>query len=270
MTNQNPYSTPASDVELQENTAVSNELSGEIKTVPFFSAFGWLGDSLKIFGAHWVIWSVMVLIFLVLLGVISSIPFIGAIIQTPLTTLLTAGFIYGAWKVSGGDDLEIGDLFVGFKQRLGALTIVGIISLVLTFIYIVVSALITLGSVVPFESILAMASGDEEAMLAGFESFDASAIPLAIITFLGLGILYSALFVFVAPLLIQHKEVNVLQAMMMSFKGTFKNLHVLIVMYIVVMFVMMVGIICLIIGIIPAIAIILIMMYKAYQAIYVD
>jgi uncharacterized membrane protein len=66
-------------------------------------------------------------LFGVLLGAISAVPFVGSIASTLLTPVLAGGICVGCRALDRGGKLEIAHLFAGFGERLWPLVVVGIL-----------------------------------------------------------------------------------------------------------------------------------------------
>jgi uncharacterized membrane protein len=113
-------------------------------------------------------------------------------------------------RVDSGDELELADLFWGFRHRTGPLVMVGVISAVLMAGILVASMLLTGAGT----AVTQLAGGSAEAVvpvIVGLLVFFALVIPV-----------YMAMWF--APALVVFHESTASRAMMQSFRGCLRNL----------------------------------------------
>ena len=193
----------------------------------------WIADGFGLFKKAPGMWIALVIILFVILLVFAFIPLLGAIAMFLLMPVFMGGLILGCRKLQGGGELELVQLFEGFKVPqtanlvvLGALTIAG------WFIVMVpVIAIVGVGA------ILGVMRGDAAGAVAMGGSF-----LLAWLVAMALSIpIYMALWF--APALVVLRGLAPVAALKESFQGCLKNIVPFLIY----------GIVLLVLGIVAAI-----------------
>ena len=107
-------------------------MSAQLKAAPAFrvlppvAGLGWLrGASILLAGAR-LTWLLFFVCYIVILGLISTIPIIGTPLATVLKPVFTVGFLAAAWTQTRGQKPALADLFRGFQANLRALIPLGL------------------------------------------------------------------------------------------------------------------------------------------------
>ncbi len=98
----------------------------EYRVLPPVNGLAWLrGASLLLAGAR-LTWLVFFVVYVVILGLLTTIPFIGTPLATILKPVFTVGFLAAAWSQARGGKPAMSDLFRGFQSNLRALIPLGL------------------------------------------------------------------------------------------------------------------------------------------------
>lgn len=161
---ENPYSEPQSDVAAP---SLEGALSIEApRGRPIGHGWRWLSQAWQLFTPTWGIWILTLLLMLVIMFLIQIVPFIGPIAGSLLGPVFGAGVLSMAHKARGGEGIEVGDLFAGFRERTGPLVGLGAINLLVTFVVIGGMMALMVGSMgAGMENMAANGEPDMEAMM---------------------------------------------------------------------------------------------------------
>ena len=104
---------------------------GPIKVADVRAAhgFAWIAAGFRLFRQQPLVWTGLTLGWLVMTFGLIMIPFLGSIVASFLQPVFFASFAIAAKKQIGGERLEMGDLFNGFRSNVRALVNVGAIEL---------------------------------------------------------------------------------------------------------------------------------------------
>lgn len=91
----------------------------------------WISEGWDLFKLSPGMWIGLVLIWVLVMGALSAVPFIGSLASNLLSPVFTAGVCLGCLRMERGTGLQLEDLFSAFKtDRLGPLVLVGVFGLV--------------------------------------------------------------------------------------------------------------------------------------------
>ena len=155
-------------------------------------------------------WLLLGIVFGFIFFAISVVPVLGQIVATLLLPVFGGGMMRACRRVDSGEELELADLFWGFRHQTGPLVMVGVISAVLMAGILVASMLLTGAGA----AVTALAGGSAEAVvpvMVGLLVFFALVIPV-----------YMAMWF--APALVVFHESTAPRAMMQSFRGCLRNI----------------------------------------------
>ena len=219
---ENPYLPPSSRV--ADAIAPDGSYIEDGRTVPVGHSAAWIGSGWRIFRRQVGVWIILGIVFALILIALALVPILGQLGVTLLMPVFVAGMMVGCRKVEAGEDLELADLFAGFRRNTGALIMVGLIGLALTMAVLIPVMLVT-GMGAAFS---AMAGGAPEtaaaSMMIGLLVFFALAIPINMA-------------IWFAPALVMFQDQPASRAMLQSFKGCLKNM-VPFLLYGVILFVL--------------------------------
>ncbi len=206
----NPYATPKTTV---ADPAVSpgNFVPGG-RGVAAGRGWDWIVSGWELFRRQPGTWIGLVVLALIIFIVIGIIPFVGSLALALLGPVFGAGVVLGCRALEDGGRLEVGHLFAGFRDRMGALIAVGALNLAAQVAIMVVVGVIT-GA-----SMLTMMRGgqpDAAGMSAGMVLAGLIAAALMIPV---------AMAVWFAPALVVLNGRATVEAMKDSFSGCLKNI----------------------------------------------
>jgi len=192
-----------------------------IKKVNADAALGWLGEGWRLFKLNPGMWIALILVYLVIIVVLSFIPFLGALILALVTPALSTGLVHAARELDQGRDLAIEQLFAGLKepkQRTPLLTL-GAIYIGAGIVMLLVMFLLGGGALIG-----GMIAGGEAA--AGVAA--AGGASLMIVIALMLAVLIAMAFVYAGPL-VMFKSMPPVDSIKSSFNACVQNIVPLIV-----------------------------------------
>jgi uncharacterized membrane protein len=196
------------------NTASTASI--EPRSVDAGRGISWWSEGWALFMRNAGLWIVLALILLVIMIVLSLIPFLGSIAASLLTPVFMGGWMLAARKLEAGGTLVVGDLFTGFQDKLTPLLVLG--------------ALLLAGSVIIFFVVGALGIGAVMGVVAGSTQSSTGGVlaaigagMLALMAGLLLGVLLTMAFWF-APALVVFRNVAPVDALRASFLANLKNL----------------------------------------------
>ena len=202
----------------------------------------------------------MLLVYLVIMFILNLIPFVN-FIATLIGPVFTAGFIMAAHRAHTEEKIEFGDLFAGFRNKLGTLMFAGLLYLL---------ALLACGL---FAGLLAGLSGGALTELFSSGSFssglEASSVLLFVLVGIALGMPIFMMIWFAPALIILHDQ-SAVNALKLSFWGCLKNILPFLIYGIVALIVILISAIPLGIGLLFTLPAFFYSSYKAYRDIYID
>jgi uncharacterized membrane protein len=134
-----PATTPSADT---TTASAPPTLIEEGRRVDVGRGASWISEAWRLFKDAPGSWVACFLIFVVLIIVLAIIPLLGNIAGALLSPFLIAGMMIGCRELERNEELEVGHLFVGFKQNSGPLLVLGLLELALSLVVMLVAALI--------------------------------------------------------------------------------------------------------------------------------
>ncbi|HEY7657817.1 MAG TPA: BPSS1780 family membrane protein [Burkholderiales bacterium] len=184
----------------------------------------WIADGFALFKKAPGTWIAQVLILFVVLVVLAFIPLLGAVATFLVMPVFVGGLLLGCRTLQGGGELEVVQLFAGFKEKTGNLIVLGALAIGGWII-----VMLPVVAIVGAGALLGAMRGDA----AGAAALGGSVV-LAWLVALALSIpIYMALWF--APALVVLREMPPLEAIKASFLGCLKNILPFLVYSIVVM-----------------------------------
>jgi uncharacterized membrane protein len=173
----------------------------------------WLKQGWQLFTRNPGIWIAIAVILMVVVIVLSFIPFVGTLAVNFLMPVFAGGILLGCKSQSEGGDIAIDNLFAGFRQNTGNLIMVGVFYLVGVIVITVLVFLI--GGGAAFTGGLIGRGPGVGMALGGF--FLAMLVMLALLVPLAMAVWF-------APALVVFHGVAPLEAMKASFFACLKNI----------------------------------------------
>lgn len=198
---------------------------GQPRTVDAGRGVAWWAEGWALFTRNAGMWVVLGLILLVISIVLAVIPILGSLALALLFPVFWGGWMLAARKCEGGAALEAGDLFLGFKDKLSALVVIGALVLGGGIVIGIVVGVLGAGAV--FGMFMGGAQGSAGGAAAGFLTG-----LLVLVICLGIGFVFGMALWF-APALVVFRDVSPVDAMKLSFAASLKNIVPFIVWFVV-------------------------------------
>ncbi len=187
----------------------------EPKSVDAGRGVNWWTDGWALFMKNPGMWIVLGLVFLVICILLSFIPLLGSLATALLTPVFVASWMLACRKLEGGGTLEVGDLFLAFKDQLNPLLVLGALSLAATLAVLVVMWALGVGA------LMGMGMGAAHHSLGGVMAA-AGGMVVTLLVGLALFVPISMAFWF-APALVVFDGVAPMDAVKASFAACLKN-----------------------------------------------
>ena len=213
----NPFAPPKAAILAAETTDGTYIPDGQ--RVATSRGSEWFGEAWNLFKASPGTWVAIYVIFLVAWIVLAILP-AGSLLSSLCYPAVAAGIMMGCKSLEEGGELKVGHLFVGFKQNIGNLLLVGILYLVGSVVITIVAAIVGL-VVFPLVAAGVNFNNFDPTDWSSFMAF-APAVLLVLLVVLLLTLpLFMAMW-FAPPLVLFH-DVAPMAAMRSSFHGCLKN-----------------------------------------------
>lgn len=257
MAEQNPYQAPQARVADVVETRDGNFIP-EGRAVSAGRGWNWIAEGWDLFKQTPMIWILLFLLFVVIVIVLSFVPFLGQLALNLLYPVFTAGFLLGCKALHDGGALEVGHLFAGFKQNTGQLILVGLFYLI--GIVLIVGVVFVVGGGAVFSAASMGEAGQGLAL---------GAIVFAVLVAMALFIpLIMA--IWFAPALVLFHDIAALEAMKKSFFGCLKNILPFLVYGVLVMVLGIIALIPLGLGLLVLAPVIMATYYTSYRDVYIE
>jgi len=211
----NPYATPQSDLS-PSHTAEPGNMTGP-HSVPAGNSWQWITGGWGLFRRNPLAWIGAIVVWMILMVVVSVLPFVGSLTADLLAPVLVAGFLLGADEQRKGGHFEVSHLFAGFSNQTGGLVLVGLFYLIGTALIVGIVMLITGGTLFSMIGTLQSDNIDPQAMV----TLGGSML-LALLVGMALWIPLMMAYWF-APALVALGGVTPFIAMKLSFTACLKN-----------------------------------------------
>jgi uncharacterized membrane protein len=124
------------------------ESPGKPRTVDAGRGTAWWSESWALFMKNPTMWIIFGVIFMVGTMILGLIPFLGALVVAVLSIVIAGGWMLAARKLESGGTIEVGDLFLGFKDRqLNPLLVVGALAAGISLVIGLVMGVLGAGAV---------------------------------------------------------------------------------------------------------------------------
>jgi len=212
MTTSNPYAAPKAAV-ADETVVVDADFVPGGQSRPIGHGWRWITEAWELFKRQPGLWIGIVLLLLVIMIGTALIPFIGGLFMTLFGPVFAAGIVIGCKALDRGEELELGHLFAGFRERTGTLVGVGAIYLAAS---LVIMLLVGLSMGVGMSAMMGQAAPQEAATM-GLTMALAMLIVFALLLPMIMAIWFAA------PLVVFHEH-GAWDAMKGSFTGCLRNI----------------------------------------------
>jgi uncharacterized membrane protein len=126
--------------------STTTQSAGSPRTVDAGRGVNWWTDSWALFMKNPIMWVVLGLVLIVVMVALNLVPILGGLAVALLMPPLAGGWMLAARKVEGGAALEVGDLFLGFKDQVTPLLVLGALSLAASAVVFVLMAMFGFGA----------------------------------------------------------------------------------------------------------------------------
>lgn len=241
----NPYSPPGSAVADVKEPGLATAIAVPGRKVDAGRGVSWIGEGWTLFKAAPLLWIVALVILFGVQLLLGLVPILGTIVNYLIYPVFMLGVLVFAKRIAEGGQAEIGDLFTGFREKLGPLVAVGALYLLM----IGALLLIFLGILYPLVG--APPSADPEAfglwMGTVVSEGGLAQVLLAVLLASALGIPVAAAYWF-APGLVYYADLGAWAAMKESFRTCLRNWLPFLVYGVMMLLVMIGGAFLLLIG----------------------
>jgi hypothetical protein len=220
----------------------------------------WVRDAFKLFAKSPALWIALTVVMIIMWLMAGMVPLIGPLVIGVLSPVLIAGLMAGARKVEKGGELELADLFTGFRENLKPLAVVGAIALALQLL--IAGVMLLMGY-----KELPMPVAGRAPDLVELQNY-LSQIALPMLVGLALAMPLSMAFWFPPSLLIFNKKMNPIDAIKWSFYACIANIVPFLIYGLVIMGLMMLMPFTLFLGFIVLLPVLVISFYTAYKDIF--
>lgn len=216
MDGHNPYAPPTVAVDdVRGRTFDASRFNPEGRSVAAGQGWGWYKEAWQIFKVQPLkFWGAILLLFLAMV-VLSLVPFVNLVVSL-LMPAFVAGFGVCARSVQRTGRFDIGQIFDGFRTRLGTQVLAGLLYLVVLLVGLGI-LVVAFGASGLFAAFTGGANGSQAAT-AVFGSMGGAFFLAYFVVMIGI----ASTIVF-APYIIQETQLSAPQAMLASVKGSFKN-----------------------------------------------
>lgn len=205
----------------------------------------WIGEGWALFKAAPLMWIVAVLIFMGLQLALGALPLLGNIISILVGPFFMAGMLAFGNGVARNGEADLGDLFIGLKQKTGPL-----LTLALLYFLMVVAVVVVflVGVFIMVGGASALSSGNPESMVQGLlAGGGAMGILVLVLAFFGVMMLVAAAYWY-APGLVLYTDLAPGAALKESFRTCLSNFIPFLVYGILALLVSLAGLLALVIG----------------------
>ena len=232
----------------------------QAKSVNAGQGASWFSCGWNLFKQDFGTWFIMFLILIGLSIVLSFIPFIGSLALMIISPALIGGFMYAASELDKGNNIEIGYLFQGFrdKDRMNKLLVLGGIYLLVQVILMAVMLSLIGGS--SMMSAAETGNVDPAAMMTSGMGFS-----MLLIILVGVAVMLG--FVYATPLVMLDNMAPI-ESIKASYSAAFKNILPLLVFGIIYLLLAVIAAIPIGLGFLILIPVSILALYCSYKSIF--
>ena len=254
MDDNNPFKAPEARV-ADPGSYVGGDFILEGRKVPAGNGVEWIKRGWELFTQSPGMWIALNLLYMVMVMVVSMIPFLG-IATNLFMPVFMGGFMIGCRALEQGEELQVGHLFAGFSDHMGRLVLVGLMYLV------GVIAIVAVGGIMAAIMIPATKAMGAESL---------AFIPIILIALVAMLFMFPLVMaIWLAPPLVVFHEVPPFEAMKASFLGCLKNFVPFLVYGLVLMVAAVVAMLPCFLGLFVLGPVVFASMYASYQDIYIQ
>ena len=259
----NPYEPPATNLEAGNQQRDDVWAFTDPKRLPAGRGWFWIAEGFRLFARNPLIWIVNMIIFFVITMIIAFIPFI-SIVNKILQPIFLGGLMRGTHEQDTGGNDEVSHLFAGFNEKGSKLAILGALQLGIIILYAIV-VMIIVGVVVGTSAFMAQEGGtpDPEAIFTSAAFI--TLVPIIVISLLLLGMAF-----WLTPQLVMLHDLEAVNAIKMSFIGSWRNIVPLVVFTIIMSILMLIAAIPFFLGLLVMWPVLIAATYVAWKDIFTN
>jgi uncharacterized membrane protein len=261
----NPYRPPVSTVRDLHEPGADVEFRVPAQTVDAGRGISWIGEGWALFKMAPALWVLVLLIVFGIPMVLGMLPLIGSMASLLVGPLFMAGLLTFSHGLARGEEADIGLLFVGFREKTGALVGVALLYLLMLVAVVMVAAMalvILLGSASLFSS------ADPEAAMMSLMGGASGLLVLAVILAAALAMALLAGAYWFAPGLIYYTDLGPVAAMQASFAACLRNWLPFLLYSLISVLVFLGGMLALLIGLLVALPVLMASYYASFRDIF--
>lgn len=257
---QNPYTPPQSAVADRTNPDGDPWQLLEPRRVSAGRGWIWIKEGFRLFARSPGVWIAIALLFGIIQMALSTLPLV-SIAASLIAPILVGGLMLGCRSLEEGGQLEIGHLFAGFNANGGKLAGVGGLSLAASFlVMLVVFPIVFAGAIMPELANLQAGGGPPSVMAV-------SMILIAVL--IGLLLFFTLAMAFwYAPVLVVMHDVDVFDALRMSFKANLRNVWPFTIYGLVLLGLTLLAVLPLLLGLLVIVPLTWTSMYASYKDVF--
>lgn len=244
---QNPYQVPQADVA----TLDANEFH-EPRSTPAGNGTRWITDAWQLFKVSPGLWIAMFIVYAACMVVLSFVPFVGNL----FTPVFMAGYYRATQTAAEEGVVKMEDLFSGFRERLGPLILLGVLTLVFFAVVFLVGMGVGMG-------LMGQVMGD---MSNGAMPLIPILVVSVVIATLILPVLMMSWF---SPALVLFEGMGAFEAMKCSFRACLKNIWPFTLYSLVLLVLAIVAVIPVGLGLLVLLPVMMITAYTSYHDIFI-
>jgi len=220
----------------------------------------WWAEAWGLFTRAAVLWIVLILIAAIICIAVAFVPLVGPLASSLIGPVFGGGLMLAARKVDNGGELEVGDLFAGFRDKLSPLLVLGALLLAVSFAITLISVAFGVGTVTAV-----LYGGMTERPGAVLATLATAAVGFLILLLVLLPVAMAFVF---APALVVLRDVAPVAALKSSFFACLKNLLPMLVYGVIYVVAAIVASVPFGLGWIVLLPVLVLTAYTAYRDIY--
>lgn len=266
MSETNPYQAPAANLATETTKGTFRLINP--RSVPIGHGWSWIAEGFNHFKKNPGTWILLLLVALILIIVLSLVPFIGQFAVMGTTYVWVAGIILGCRAQDNGEDFKLEYLFAGFSSKPGQLILLSVFMAAVGILVVV----ITMGPVIL--EVMAMGSRggqpDPAAIQELNERFAKPGVFLRTYLVSLVCTIPIQMAVWFTPALMVLEDVPLLRAVKLSFIGCLKNILPFLLYFIIALILYVVSALPILLGMLVFVPTMLASLYASYTDIFIE
>jgi uncharacterized membrane protein len=242
------------------NAVVTPSPGPASRSVDAGRGLAWWTEAWPLFTRQAGMWIVLSLAAMIVAIVVSLIPLLGALAVSLASPVVAGSFMLAARKVEGGGELAFGDLFAGFRDKLGPLVIIGVLVLAASLVIGMVVGVVGVGAAIGAAAGGAAHSGAGMAASLGL-------VVIVVVLAFAAGFVM-AMAIWYAPALVVLDDMAPIAAVKASFSASLKNIGAFLVYGLIYIVVAIVASIPLGLGWIVLVPVLVLSIYVSYKDVF--